>query len=170
MSVITITNANVYLDGTLDLIGKLAKVELPTVEPSMEDMSGLGLASELEIPTGLKTMVLKLTWKSFVPDALRHRLRLFSAVPVQIRGNLETYDSSGRADQQPAVVLASVMFSKVALGALERAKPIAGMEDEARVQRLELKVGGEILLKYDLYANIYDPGTGDELATLRANQ
>ncbi len=170
MSINTISNANVYLDGTGDLIGKVERVTLPDIEPTMEAMAGLGMVSEFDVPTGLKKMVIKLAWKSFYPDALKHRLDFHKTTAIQIRGNLETYDQTGRVSEEPAVVLASVQFSKTTLGAIERAKPIGSMEDEMQVYRLELKIGSTTHLKYDLFSNVYEVNGVDKFAQMRSNQ
>lgn len=169
MSVQTITDANVYLEND-DLIGKAEKITIPDIEPTMEAMAGLGLISEYEVPTGLKKMVLKLVWKSFYPSALKHRLDFFTAVDVQIRGSLETYDQTGRVSEEAAVINATVQFSKTALGSIERAKPISGMEDEMQVTRIELKTGNTTHLKYDLFARIYEVNGVDKFAQKRTNQ
>ena len=169
MTIQTITNANVYLADTLDLMGKAEKVTLPDIEPTFEQMSGMGLVSEFEVPTGLKKMMLKLAWKSFYPDAMKHRFNFLQTTRIQIRGSLESYDSTGRSEEETATVLATVQFSKTMLGALERAKPITGMEDEMQVHRLELSTSGVQRLKFDLFANIYEVEGNDMFANFRSN-
>ena len=169
MEINTITNANVYIDGQTDLIGKIEKLTLPEITPTRESLAGLGAFGDPKVTTGLESLTMQLRWKSFFPAALENRLNIFTSTALQVRGNVETYGAGGRLSEDPAVMLSTVQFSKVMLGELERGKPITNMDDELTVERLELRVGATTYYRFDVFANIYEILGQDMLATFRAN-
>lgn len=162
-------NANLYLDGTNDLIGRLAEIELPTLEPEKHEHSGLGMVGSLSLPSGLQELVVSMKWAGFYGDHLKVSANPFATHTLQARGNHETYTPEGRTEQLPYVVQMRGWWQKTALGTLKPREAADGYDDEVTLSYLKVKLGGEDLAEVDVFANKWVVGGEDVLATLRQN-
>ncbi|MBK1691202.1 hypothetical protein CKO33_03355 [Ectothiorhodospira mobilis] len=77
-------DANVYLDGTNNLIGRAGEVTLPEISPAMSEHSGLGMLGTLELPAGLEALSMSTKWTGFYADHLRAGATPFRAHQFQI--------------------------------------------------------------------------------------
>jgi P2 family phage contractile tail tube protein len=161
-------NANVYLDGTNDLMGRAAEIKLPELAAKMAEHSAVGMVGTLELPTGLDKMSMTFKWAGFYPEVVKAQMNPFGAHKFQIRCNLETYDASGRAAQVPLVILVTASSKKAALGTV-KAQESLNSDDEWSVTYIKVTSNGEELVEVDVYQNIWKVGGVDVLETYRAN-
>jgi hypothetical protein len=164
-----IFNANVYLDGTQNLVGRASEVKLPDVEPQTSEHKALGMIGTLELPSGLKQMTLGIKWAGFYGDHLKKSANPFSAHKFQIRASHETYAAGGRTEQLPLVVLVTGSWKKNALGTLKPQEMADGYDDEIAMTYLKVSLNKEELLEVDVFQNVWKVGGVDVLEQFRAN-
>ncbi len=162
-----IVNANVYLDGS-NLLGRAQEVQLPTIKAKMADHEALGLVGVPEFPAGLEKMEGKIKWASLYPEVLGKAATPFTHYSLQVRGNLETYDSTGRVSEVPVVGLLTAGFKSVPMGTY-KARDNAEFETDISVYYCKLTVDGNDVLEIDVLANIWRANGEDLLTTYRSN-
>lgn len=163
-----LTNANVYLLG-VNLLGRVAEVTLPEVKVKMGDHKALGMEHEIEVPTGgFEKMEAKLKWAGFYPDGIVAASDPRAAVPLTIRGNLQTFDPNGLEEEVPVVAELRGPFKGVGLGSLKQHEG-AEPESTMTVWYFKLTVAGVELLEIDVMANIHRVAGADVLARYRTN-
>ncbi|HSD03593.1 MAG TPA: phage major tail tube protein [Gaiellales bacterium] len=161
-----ITNGNVYLDGQ-NLLGRVAEATLPEVKLKTQDHKALGMEHEIEVPSGgYEKMEAKLKLAGFYPDAVTVAGDHRRAVPLTIRGNLQTFDPQGLDDEVPVVVMLRGPFKGITLGALKQHE---GPEPELNmiVWYMKVTVDGNDLLEVDVMASIHRVAGDDVLARYR---
>ncbi|MOA26169.1 Phage tail tube protein FII [compost metagenome] len=92
----------------------------------------------------------------------------FKTVQLQLRSNIEVYNSQGRVDQLPLMTLMTVMFKEYQLGSY---KPREATKYETPFSATYVRqvVNGTETLLLDYLANIYKVGGEDQLAAYRRN-
>ena len=169
MIITKISNASVYIDGTTDMIGRAAEIELPKVTVKQDEHKPLGLIGAVKLPGGLEPMEMTLKWDSFFTDVLRYRLNPYAAVQLQIRSNLEVYGPGGREDEVAVVLIARATWSEAAFGSIKGGEKMDGQDDTVQVTYLKLTVDGDVHFEVDIWNNIWTVGGVDLLATTRSN-
>lgn len=162
-----ITNAALYLDGN-SFFGKLEEVDLGSVKAVMSDFQGLGMVGLIELPDGIDKLEGKLIWNSQYEEAARKVATPFKTVQLQLRSNIEVYNSQGRTDQLPLVTLMTVMFKEYQLGTYKPRDPTKYETPFSATYVRQLVNGNETLL-LDYLANIYKVNGEDQLAKYRQN-
>jgi P2 family phage contractile tail tube protein len=163
-----IFNANIYLDGTNNLIGRAAEVTLPEISVATSEHSGLGMVGTLELPAGLQAMTLQIKWSGFYADHMKAGANPFKAHKFQVRGSVETYGAEGRVAEAPVVWHVTASWKKAALGGV-KPKEAAEFEDELAATYVKVVHDGEELLEVDVLQNIWRAAGEDVLANYRKN-
>jgi len=170
ISIQKLFNANVYLDGNLDLMGRASEITLPKLKPTTNEHTGVGMVGSLVLPAGgLQEQELEIKWAGFYQDHLRAAANPFETNNLQIRGNLETHDNSGRSQQQPYILKVTGWWKEAGLGTVKPREAADGYDDTLTLNYLSLKVGGADLLEIDVFNNIWRSGGEDLMATYRQN-
>lgn len=167
ISVNRLTNANVYANGN-NLLGRVQEIELPTVKQKMAEHKALGMVGTVEFFAGLEKMEAKLTWNSYYADALKTAADPTKTVQLQIRSSLETYDSTGRSAQVPAVVFLTAQYKDFPLGNFKQHDNVE-LVSMLSVTAFRLEIDGSPILEIDVLSNIYKVDGSDVLAQYRAN-
>lgn len=162
-----IVAANVYIQGN-SMLGRASKVDLPDVELLMNDHMALGMVGELELPVGFKKMEGSIDWNNFYQDVATLVTNPFSPLEMQLRANVETWDSSGRSAQTPMVVFMTVIFKTWSLGKYEPRKK-AEFPSKFSATYFRQNIGGVDVLEIDMFANVYKVNGIDQLTTFRSN-
>jgi P2 family phage contractile tail tube protein len=162
-------NANVYIDGTNEQIGRASEIKLPDIAATVSEHKGLGMVGTLELPSGLQAMVLAIKWSGFYGDQVRFGGNPFQARKLQIRASHETYGAEGRVEQLPLVVLATGHWKKMAPGTFKPQEAADGYDDELAVSYLKISLDGTELLEVDVFQNIWRVDGEDVLETMRQN-
>ena len=162
-----IYNANVYIDGN-SLLGNASEFKLPEFEFGQDDHTGLGMVSTIKLPNGVEALEGEVTWNSFYPEVAKKASNPFKAVQLMVRGNLQTFNASGLAEEVPIVTTVTAVFSKNALGGY---KPKEKAEFSSTYQATEVRqvVGGREVLYYNAFKNIYRVDGQDVLNQMRKN-
>lgn len=163
-----IFNANVYMDGTNNLIGRAAEVTLPEISVAKSEHTGLGMVGSLELPAGLEAMTMQIKWSGFYAAQMRAAANPFQAHSWMIRASVETYGAGGRVDEQPVVWHTTASWTKAALGGV-KPKEAASFEDEMSVTYVKVLHAGAEILEIDVLQNIWRAGGEDVLANYRKN-
>ena len=114
-----IYNANIYIDGN-SLLGNASEFKLPEFEFGQDDFTGLGMVGTIKLPNGVEALEGEVTWNSFYPEVAKKASNPFKAVQLMVRGNLQTFNAAGLAEEVPIVTTVTAMFSKNALGGYRR--------------------------------------------------
>jgi len=56
LSIQKVFNANVYLDGTNDLMGRASEIKLPEVAAKLAEHGAVGMVGDIKLPTGMQAM------------------------------------------------------------------------------------------------------------------
>ena len=110
-----IYNANVYLDG-VNLLGRAAEFKMPEIEISQDEHKGLGMVGTIKLPSGVEALEGEITWNSVYPEVAAKAFNPFKAAQLMVRGNLQTFNAQGLAQEVPVVITVAALFSKNALG------------------------------------------------------
>lgn len=162
-----IYNANVYLDG-VNLLGQAAEFKMPEIEISLDEHKGLGMVGTIKLPSGVEALEGEITWNSVYPDVAAKAYNPFKAAQLMVRGNLQTFNAQGLAQEVPLVITVAAMFSKNALGTF---KPKEKNEPATTFQTHEVRsvVDGRELLYYNAFTNTYRVNGMDALEQYRRN-
>lgn len=166
MEINKLSNANVYFNGG-NFAGKAEEVTLPEPKQKLSEVGPLGMHGTLELSSGIEKMTAKIKWNSLYPDVLK-AAKPFDPQTFIIRGSLETHGPNGRTQEQPVVATLKALVVNAAVGAL-KSKDAAMPEMELSVSYYELTIGGEPILRIDIFNNIHEVAGVDQLATWRAN-
>lgn len=168
MNVSKVFNANVYIDGTNNLIGRAKEVTLPEVAAVTEEHKALGMVGTLELVTGLAVLLTKIKWAGWYADQLTLGANPFVSHKLQVRASVETYGAGGRMGEVPLVVLLTCSWKKTPLGTFASG---AGQEPEDELSTTYVKVtlDGKELVEIDVHENVWRVNGVDVLETYRKN-
>lgn len=164
----SITNANAYRDGN-NLIGKLEQIDLPQIKFKTEDISALGLFSNIEIPVGLEKMEAKLKWNAIYDTDWKAASPVTSSTIV-VKSNMTSLDPSGRASQIPVTASIKGVYKELPTGNMKSNAKFDGAEHLLSVNYYKLEVGGVKIYEVDIFNNILFIGEIDILESFRSNQ
>lgn len=162
-----LNNAKVYREG-LDQVG-VANLELPNFESLTENLGGLGIAGEIEMPVKghFKSMAVKLTWNTVNDNAID--LLEPKAHHLDIRGSLQEYDpGTGEFVDKPVKVVVRSIPKTNGIGKWEPGKKM-DPETTLEVAYIKLWIGGQERVELDKFNFIYRVNGRDMLSGVRAN-
>lgn len=168
ISIQKIFNANIYVDGTLEQIGRAKEIKLPEITVKTIEHSALGMIGVIELPAGLEKLTMSIKWTGLYADLVKLGANPFKAHRFQIRANHETYTAEGRADEKPLVILLSGSWKKSAPGTLKPQDASEG-DDELTLTYYKVSLDGDELLEIDVLQNIWRVGGVDVLEQFRAS-
>jgi P2 family phage contractile tail tube protein len=163
-----LVNANVYSSGN-SLLGKVEEIQLPGVKAKIVDVVALGLIMTVELPSGFEKMTGKTKFNAVYPELIEEFGSPFSTKQIQVRGNLETYDTSGRIAEVPAVAFLTIRFKDVLPAITLKQNDNPEQESEFSCSYYRLEIGGVRMLEIDAFTNTFFVKDKDELATYRTN-
>ena len=162
-----LTNANIYMDG-VNLLGRAEEVQLPQIKHKMAEHKALGMVGSTEFFAGIDKLECKIKWNALYPNVLKTCANPFTAVMLQVRANLETYNGTGRIAEVPATALLIGTFKEVPMGYI-KPQDNADYETNMAVTYAKLVVDGREIFEIDALQNIYKVGGVDMLSTFRRN-
>lgn len=162
-----ITNASLYLDGN-SFFGRVEEIDLGTVKSVMSDFQGLGMVGLIELPDGIDKLEGKIVWNSLYHDAAKRFATPFKTVQLQLRSNVQVFNSAGLVDEQPLVTLMTVMFKEYQLGTYKPRDPTKFESPFSSIYVRQVLNGSEVVL-LDYLANIFRVNGEDQLAKYRKN-
>jgi P2 family phage contractile tail tube protein len=161
-----VTNANVYAEGN-SLLGKVMEFELPELSTKTTENNPLGMIGVTEHFAGFEKMEGVIKWQSFYKEVFDLTGDPFASKSLQLRANIDVYDSSGFT-QVAAVVYLTCQFKKVPFGSFKAHENVE-LETDISVTAIKMEYDGATVLEYDALANIYKLNGVDKLATYRNN-
>ena len=162
----SVTNCNVYLQ-EVNLLGRANEVTLPVFKSKQNDHKGLGMMSEMRLPTaGFEATEAKYKWQSFYPEILRRTPNPRKSVRFQIRASLETYSSDGLDDESSVIITLGGPVKETTFGTFKQQEAVMP-EHTQEVWYYRLVVSGEELLLVDVPNNIYRAAGDDIMSTFR---
>jgi len=163
-----ILNANVYIDGTNNLLGKASSITLPDVKALVEAHRGLGMIGTVEFPTGLDVLTTKIKWSGFYGDAIKLGGNPFKAHKLQVRASVERFSAGGREEEISLVCSLTCSWKTKPLGSFA-AGAKQETEDELSTTYLKLTLGGKDVLEIDVHENVWKVDGVDVLETYKKN-
>ena len=162
-----ITNAVVYINGN-SMLGRAAKIDLPDLELMMADHMALGMVGEIQLPVGFKALTGSIDWNSWYQDVAVLVTNPFTGLQMQIRSNVETWDSTGRTAEAALVTFLTATFTTWPLGKFEPRKK-ADFPAKFSATYLRQSIGGTDIIELDYMANIFKINNVDQLQNYRSN-
>lgn len=162
-----VTNANIYIEGNC-LLGRAEEIKLPDINMAMDEHKALGMMAKIELPNGFEKLEGEIKLNSFYPEVWAKVNNPFGMVQMQCRSSLETWDSTGRAQQRALVTFMSVLFKKNPMGTFKQ-------NDKAEFQSgytcyyVKQVLDGVDMVELDVMANIFKVNGIDQLALYRTN-
>ncbi|SHN45933.1 phage major tail tube protein [Chitinophaga sp. CF418] len=147
-------NANVYSEGQ-SLLGKVEEVSLPAITANDTDLKVLGLMMTTKIPGGLEAMSGKMKFNAVYPEIISLFGNPFQARRIQVRGNLQTYNTDGLQSEVPAVAFMTVRFKHALPGITLKMNDNPEQESEFNCSYYRLEVDGVTMIEVDAFANIF---------------
>lgn len=163
-----ITNANVYVAGN-SLLGMAEEVTLPAIKAKYADVKVLGLQSDLELPTGLEKMTGKVKWNALYPDVINNFGSPYVSQDIQVKSNLEIWDSSGRTNQVPVTAYMTVRFKDALASINIKSGDNPEQESEFSCTYFRLEIDGQTVIEVDVFNNVYFIGDIDQVINYRNN-
>ncbi|MDI3319990.1 phage major tail tube protein [Pinibacter soli] len=164
----SLVNANVYNNGN-SLLGKVEEIQLPAIKAKAVDVKALGMFMATEIPSGFEKMTGKMKWNAVYPDLIKEFGSPYSTKQIQVRGNLESWDSSGRISEVPVVAFLTVRFKDVMPAITYKQNDNPEQESEFSCSYYRLEIDGKKMIEVDAMANVFFIGDEDQLTKYRAN-
>lgn len=168
MDISKIYNANVYVDGTNNLLGKASELTLPDIVANVEEHKALGMIGSIELPTGLALMTMTMKWAGFYPEVLARGANPFVSHTLQVRANVQTFDASGLVDEQAFKAVVRGRWKKTPGGSFA-AQTSTEFEDELTVSYIKVTLGDRELVEIDVAENVWRVDGEDLLANFRRN-
>jgi len=162
-----LSNANVYINGA-NWAGVTGEVQVPEVMVNMVERTALGMIGQIELPTSFQKMEGKMTIISPQADAWAFAARVFESSQIQLRYNLEVYDSTGRTQQLPVVIFMTATSKKIP-SITAKQNEDSKLELDLNITALKYVVDGADVIEYDPIAGIYKVNGVDQMAQFRAN-
>jgi P2 family phage contractile tail tube protein len=163
----TLKNANIYINGNC-LLGRADEIKLPEIKLKMVEHKALGMVGTIKLPGGLEALEGEIKWNSFYEDVWEQVLDPYTAVQLQVRGNLETHGGAGRIAQKTYTVMLSVQFDSVALGTFKQ-NDNAEFPSKFYASYIKQQVAGQDVIEFDVMANIWKKKGKDMLEQYRNN-
>jgi P2 family phage contractile tail tube protein len=151
-------NVNLYSEGQ-SLLGKIEEITLPSIKTKDADVNALGMQMSIKLPSGLEAMSGKMKFNAVYPELIKLFGNPFQSRSIQVRGNLEVYNSSGRTDQISVVAFLTVRFKDALPGLTFKMNDNPEQESEFNCTYYRLEIGGEIMIEVDAFANIFFTAT-----------
>jgi uncharacterized protein len=162
-----LTNANIYVNGN-SLLGRASEIEVPNVEFIMAEHQALGMVGKTEFFSGIEVLECTVKWNSFYADVYRRTSNPLQALNMQVRGNLQSFGSSGLQQEVAAVVSMTATPKNIPGGNFKQHENVE-LETLFTVTYMKIEIGGETLTEIDFLANIFKVNGVDLLATYRTN-
>lgn len=167
VSINKLTNANLYSSGK-SFLGKLEEIGLPAIKAVYTEHKTLGMIMKIELPSGFDMMTGKMRFNAVYPELIQEFGSPFNSRQIQVRGNLETYDSTGRINEVPCVAFMTIRFKDCLPGITVKQNDSPDLESEYSATYYRLEVNGASLIEIDAFANLFFVNGNDELANYRA--
>lgn len=162
-----LTNAAVYINGTA-LLGVVEECTLPEIKSKMTAHNALGMIGDVELPSGLEKLEATFKWSSFYGSAIGLASNPFQAHSVQVRGNIEQYDASGRVAQTPVIFYLTGSFKNLPLGSFKK-HDNWDSTSMMNVTAAKIELDGASILEVDMLANIWKVNGVDIIADFKDN-
>ncbi|MCM5528966.1 phage major tail tube protein [Parasegetibacter sp. NRK P23] len=163
-----LSNANVYSNGN-SLLGKVEEIQLPAVKAKIVDVKALGLIMDVEVPSGFEKMTGKMKWNAVYGELIEEFGSPFNTKQIQVRGNLEVYDTTGRTSETAVVAYLTIRFKDVLPAITLKMNDNPEQESEYSCSYYRLEIGGVKYLEIDAFANTFFVKDKDQLKEYKKN-
>lgn len=162
-----LTNANVYVNGTSQL-GKAEEINLPEIVFKQSEHKAVGMIGMFELFSGIEKMEASIKWNAVYPDVMKEFADPRKALKLQVRGNLENYNSGGLSEEQSYIAYITGQPKNFPGGNFKQSDNVE-MTSKMTITAYKLEVDGVTVMEYDALANIYSVDGVDMFATYRQN-
>lgn len=163
-----LTNGNVYGDG-LSLLGKVEEITLPALKAKDVAVKALGLQMDIMLPGGFEAMAGKMKLNAVYPEFIAQFSSPYVTKQIQVRCNMETYDSSGRISEVAVVAYLTIRFKDVLPAITIKQNDNPDQESEFNCSYFRLESNGVRIVEIDAFNNMFFIMDRDEWAQYRIN-
>jgi P2 family phage contractile tail tube protein len=164
-----VTNANVYLNGTTNLLGRAEEIELPQIKLVMVEHKGLGLFGKLKYPAGHDVLEAKVKWASFYPEVMGAVFQPFKSTALMVRADVQQMGADGLVSEVPLVALLTGIFHEMIGGKLVKHEN-SDTPSAMTVYYYKLMLEGIDQVEVAPAAGIFKVNGVDQLGEFNANQ
>lgn len=164
-----VTNANVYLNGVLSLLGRAEEIDLPQPKLVMVEHKGLGLFGKLKYPAGADVLEAKFKWASFYPEVMSAAFQPFASTSLMVRADVMQMGPDGLIAEVPLVALVTGIFHEMPGGKIVKHEN-SDNPSSMTVYYYKLMLAGLDQVELAPALNLYKVNGIDQLAQFNANQ
>lgn len=168
MTIDKLYGGNVYVDGSNNLLGKIAEFTMPEIVATIDSHKALGQIGTIELPSGLEALTAKIKWDGFYGDSVMLGSNPYASHKLQIRASVERHSPEGLVAEAPLTVHMVARWKKNPLGAIAPQSSTMS-EQELSLTYLKVVLEGRELLEIDMIANIHKVDGKDVRLAYRAN-
>jgi P2 family phage contractile tail tube protein len=168
ISINRMSNANVYSNGN-SLLGKVEEVQLPAIKTKNVDVKALGMIMDIELPSGFEKMSGKMKWNAVYPELIEEFGNPFQTKQIQVRGNLESYDTSGKTGEVSTVAFLTIRFKDVLPAITLKQNDNPEQESEYSCSYYRLEIDGVRMIEIDAFTNLFFVKDKNVLALYKIN-
>ena len=167
ISVKRLTNANIYINGN-SFLGRAEEVTTPMIKYKQSEHKALGMIGTFELFSGIDKIEAKIKWNSLYEEVLKEISNPTQVIKMQVRGSIETYDATGRAEEVPVICYMDCFAKDFPMGNFKQHDNVE-IETNFNVVYAKLEINGVEKYEVDILSNILVIEGKDVLATYRAN-
>lgn len=168
-SINRVTNANVYLNGTVSLLGMCEEIELPQPKLVMVEHKGLGLFGKVKYPAGSDFLEAKFKWSSFYSEVMAAAFRPFTSTSLMVRADVQQMGPDGLLSEVPLVALLTGIFHEMPGGKIVKHEN-SDNPSSMTVYYYKQTLAGVDQVEISPATNLYKVMGVDQLAQFNANQ
>lgn len=162
------TQGNAYLDG-INKLGQHEGVDLPDIKFIFDEFKAMGMIGKTELPTnGVEKLTGKMKLNSVYPETNKRIANPFEHHQLQVRSNVDVFETGGLVRQVPLVTTMTVAFKNFPMGKVEQHKNVDYDYDYVAYY-IKQVYDGEDVFELDILANILKVGGKDIMEDYRYN-
>jgi phage tail tube protein FII len=143
-------------------------VQIEPIEFGKFEEKRLGLMGTAKVVNQFEPIIMKIVWRSPLPEWNILTADPFTAVEVQFLGNISVDHTLGREEDKPFVITATAIPDQHDMGEMEINNEV-DMETTFNCTTLNQVIDGTEILNFDLYAYEYTVNGTDLMEARRGN-
>jgi len=167
LSVNRVTSANIYYDGN-SLLGKAESFTLQELPFVMSEHKALGALGTTQYFAALDKIEAEMVVTSHYPDLIKLLADPTTSKQMQVRGNLQTQESTGLTAEVPLVYFITATPMNLPVGDF-KAQENSPLTYKLSITAVRCEIDGATMFDIDMLSNKYIVDGVDKLAKRNAN-
>lgn len=168
VSINRLYNANMYSEGQ-SLLGMIEEIKLPALKAKDGDVNVMGLHASIKLPSGMEAMAGTIKFNAVYSTLFDVFGSPYDTKQIQVRCNLQTYDSGSLIGEVPVVAFLTVRFKDSLPALTVKVNDNPEQESEYNASYYRLEIDGVRMIEMDAFSNTFFVKDRDVLARYRSN-